>query len=51
MGNISEMFITHTSLMENINKKSATQGVAIVENRKMFSEKLEAFKELIMEQM
>ena len=35
MGNMSDMFAKHMSLMEALNKKSDAQGTAIVENRKI----------------
>ena len=51
MGNISDMFTKHMALMEALNKKCDAQGNAIVENRKVFTEKLKKFEEEVVSEL
>ena len=40
MGSIQENLASHMALMEQLNKKCDAQGSAIVENRKIVTEKI-----------
>jgi len=51
MQQIQDMFDKHMALMEALNKKSDAQGAAIVENRKLLSEKIASFAEGVSEEL
>ena len=51
MGNMQEMYSKHMTLMEQLNRKCDAQATVIVENRKVFTEKIKTFESELIEEL